>query len=428
MNATLPAPHPDPYATLRSPSYRLLFAANFLGVFATQMLGVVIGWELYERTHSTLALGLVGLAQVIPVVVLALPAGHVADRFARKWIGVLAMLLIMVSVLGLGALSWRRGPLLLIYVCLFFIGVARAFLGPALQALLAQVATPEDFANAATWYSTSWEASNILGPLAGGLLVAALGATALYPIMAGLMLVVAVLLAALRPRPMPVSAEPLSVESLLAGLRFVWSTKVILAAITLDMFAVLLGGATALLPVYARDILQVGATGLGLLRAAPSVGALTAALVVAHRPPFRHAGRTLLLVVAGFGLGTVVFGLSRSMALSLAMLLLMGALDNVSVVIRHTLVLIRTPDHMRGRVGAVHGMFIGISNELGAFESGALAALIGTAAAVALGGLGTVVVVGIVALAWPEVRRLRSLQSPPPTATDELMAPDPAQS
>jgi len=402
----------DPYAALRFPSYRLLIAASFLSVFGTQMLNITVGWELYERTDSPLALGLVGLAQIVPVVVLGLPAGHLVDRFARKWVAVGAMLLVGTSVLGLAALSWAAGPLPLIYACLFSLGAARAFLGPATQALLSQVVPRRHITNAATWYSSSWQASTIAGPTAGGLLVAVFGrATPVYLIVCGLTLVVALLFGALRPRPVARSVEPLSADSLLAGLRFVWRVKVILAAITLDMFAVLLGGAVALLPIFARDILHVGAAGLGLLRAAPSVGALLAALVIAHRTPFARAGRTLLLSVAGFGLGTVVFGLSRSMVLSLAMLALLGALDNISVVIRHSLVLGWTPEPMLGRVGAVHGMFIGISNELGAFESGVLAALIGTVPAVVAGGLGTVVVVGLVALAWPEVRGLRSLDS-----------------
>ena len=216
----------------------------------------------------------------------------------------------------------------------------------------------------------------------------------------------------LRPRAVPPSDEKLSTESLLAGARFIWNTKIILASITLDMFAVLLGGATALLPVFARDILHVGAEGLGWLRAAPALGAMLAGVSLAFLPPFKHAGRVLLLVVGGFGLVTIVFGLSQSFPLSLLMLALLGALDNISVVIRSTLVLTRTPDTMRGRVNAVHFVFIGISNELGAFESGVAAAIFGTVGAVVGGGIGTMLVVGAVALLWPEVRRLGRLNAP----------------
>ncbi len=293
---------------------------------------------------------------------------------------------------------------------MFFVGVARAFQSPATSALLAQVVPPEDFTSAATWQSSAWQASTVIGPTAGGLLVAAFGGAGLvYVIVAALVVVVAFLLWRLQPRPVERSTEPLSLDSLLAGLRFVRRTKVILAAITLDMFAVLLGGATALLPIYARDILHVGAAGLGFLRSAPPIGAIVAAVIIAHRPPFQRAGRTLLVVVAGFGVATVVFGVSRTFWLSLAMLALLGGLDNVSVVIRNTLVLTRTPDPMRGRVNAVHYVFLGLSNELGAFESGALASLIGVVPAVAAGGFGTVLVVGAVAVGWPEVRRLGKL-------------------
>jgi hypothetical protein len=263
-----------------------------------------------------------------------------------------------------------------------------------------------------TWESGVWQASSILGPALGGLVIALEGRAApAYALVAGALLLAALLAVLIRPRPVARSEEELTLSSLFAGTRFIWNTKVILAAITLDMFAVLLGGATALLPIFARDILQVGATGLGWLRAAPAVGAVLSALTLAHLPPFKRAGRTLLLVVAGFGLATIVFGLSHSFALSLLMLALLGAFDNISVVIRSTLLLTRTPDNMRGRVNAVHFVFIGISNELGAFESGVAAALLGTIGAVVAGGVGTILVVALVALIWPEVRRLGRLDA-----------------
>jgi MFS family permease len=355
-------------------------------------------------------LGLVGLVQVLPVLALALIAGHTADRFDRKRIVVLTMLTIALCTLGLTVLSYSSGPLLFIYGCLLIIGVARAFQSPAVSSLTAQVVPAEYFSNAATWESSAWQASSIIGPALGGFLIAVQKqATGVYALVTTLILAVGLMLGLLRPRPVAPSEEELSLDSLLAGARFIWNTKIILASITLDMFAVLLGGATALLPVFARDILLVGAEGLGWLRAAPAVGATLAGLSLAFLPPFRHAGRTLLLVVAGFGLATIVFGLSRSFALSLLMLALLGALDNISVVIRSTLLLTRTPDSMRGRVNAVHFVFIGISNELGAFESGVAAALFGTIGAVVGGGIGTILVVGAVALLWPEVRRLGRL-------------------
>ncbi|HNP85029.1 MAG TPA: MFS transporter [Kouleothrix sp.] len=406
----IPITRHDPFAALRFRDFRLLMIGTFVTVIAEQMLNVALGWELYERTRSPLMLGLVGLVQVLPVLALALIAGHTADRFDRKRIVVLTMLTIALCTLGLAVLSYSSGPLLFIYGCLLIIGVARAFQSPAVSSLTAQVVPAEYFSNAATWESSAWQASSIIGPALGGFLIAVQKqATGVYALVATLILAVGLMLGLLRPRPVAPSEEELSLDSLLAGARFIWNTKIILASITLDMFAVLLGGATALLPVFARDILLVGAEGLGWLRAAPAVGATLAGLSLAFLPPFRHAGRTLLLVVAGFGLATIVFGLSRSFALSLLMLALLGALDNISVVIRSTLLLTRTPDSMRGRVNAVHFVFIGISNELGAFESGVAAALFGTIGAVVGGGIGTILVVGAVALLWPEVRRLGRL-------------------
>lgn len=412
----------DPFAALRFRDFRLLMIGTFVTVIAEQMLNVALGWELYERTRSPLMLGLVGLVQVLPVLALALIAGHTADRFDRKRIVVLTMLTIALCTLGLAVLSYISGPLLFIYGCLLIIGVARAFQSPAVSSLTAQVVPAEYFSNAATWESSAWQASAIIGPALGGFLIAVQKqATGVYALVATLLLVVGVMLGLLRPRPVAPSEEELSLDSLLAGARFIWNTKIILASITLDMFAVLLGGATALLPVFARDILLVGAEGLGWLRAAPAVGATLAGLSLAFLPPFRHAGRTLLLVVAGFGLATVVFGLSRSFALSLLMLALLGAFDNISVVIRSTLLLMRTPDSMRGRVNAVHFVFIGISNELGAFESGVAAALFGTIGAVVGGGIGTILVVGVVTSLWPEVRRLGRLNDLEEPPTEEML-------
>jgi MFS family permease len=409
------APRHDPFAALRFRDFRLVVLGSFLAVIAEQMLGVAVGWELYARTHEPLALGLVGLVEIVPVLLLALPAGHVADRRNRKWVVVAAISGIALCTLGLGGLSLTQGPLLAIYALLFGIGVARAFQSPAFSALSAQVVPPTHFTSSATWSSGAWQASSILGPALGGLLIAVWnGATGVYACAGGLLLLVALLFSLLRPRAVPRSMEPMSRKSLLAGARFIWHTPVILGAITLDMFAVLLGGATALLPVFAQDILMVGAAGLGWLRAAPAAGAVLAALFMALRPPSRYAGRILLLVVAGFGLATVVFGLSRNFALSLGMLAVLGALDNVSVVIRSTLLLTRTPEALRGRVGAVHYVFVGISNELGAFESGLAAALLTTVGAVVAGGLGTILVVALVAALAPDLRRLRSLDNPAP--------------
>jgi MFS family permease len=412
-SAAPPGRH-DPYAALRFRDFRLLVGSTFLAVMGEQMLGVAIGWELYERTGAALALGLMGLVQVLPVVLLALPAGHIADRYSRKRVAILTMLLLALCAVGLAAISATSGPLWLIYGCLLAMGVARAFQSPVLAALPAQVVPSEHYSSAVTWESSVWQASSIAGPALGGLLIAWQSPTLVYLLTGLIMLLVALLLGLLRLRAVAQSDEPLTLSSLFAGLRFVWDTKIILAAITLDMFAVLLGGATALLPIFAKDILHVGATGLGWMRAAPALGAVLAAVALAHLPPMRRAGRTLLVVVAGFGLATIVFGLSRIFGLSLLMLAVLGALDNISVVIRSTLLLIKTPDALRGRVNAVHYVFIGVSNELGAFESGLAAALLGTTGAVVGGGIGTVVVVVLIGLLVPEIKRLGRLTAAEP--------------
>jgi MFS family permease len=411
----------DPFAALRFRDFRLMVLGSFLAVIAEQMLGVAVGWELYERTRDPLALGLVGLVEIVPVLLLALPAGHLADRRDRKWIVVAAMSGIALCALGLFGLSITQGPIPAIYALLFGIGVARSFQSPAFSALSAQVVPASHYTSAATWSSGAWQSSAILGPALGGLLLALWGgATWVYPVAGGLMLAVALMFCFMRPRKVARSEEPISLSSMLAGARFIWHTPVILASITLDMFGVLLGGATALLPVFALDILHVGAVGLGWLRAAPAVGAVVAALAIAMRPPFRYAGRTLLLVVAGFGLATIVFGLSKDFGLSLAMLALLGGLDNVSVVIRGTLFLTLTPDELRGRVNAVHSVFVGISNELGAFESGLAAALIGTVGAVVVGGIGTIAVVGAIAALAPQLRRLERVVRPEEPAGERI--------
>jgi MFS family permease len=377
------------------------------------MLQVALGWELYERTHSALALGLVGLATALPVVILALPAGHLADRIDRKKILIWAQVEFILAGLALAALSYWRGPVALVYAVLLTRGAAQAYNNPARQALLPRLVPTEIFGNAVTWASSAFQIAAVVGPGLGGITIALEGgATGTYIISTVLTVLYLIALTQIRAsggvsseaegRP----REKMTLESLAAGLRFVRDTKVVLAAITLDLFAVLLGGATALLPIFAKDILHVGPDGLGWLRAAPSVGALMTALTIAHRPAMRRTGPTLLFAVAGFGIATVVFGLSKSFWLSIVMLFVLGALDGISMIIRSTLVQLRTPDEMRGRVSAVNSVFIDMSNELGGFESGALAALVGPVTAVVAGGVGTIVVVASVAGAWPELRRL----------------------
>ena len=403
----------DPYAALRYRDFRLLLTGRFITSLGNQMLSVAIGWELWLRTHSAFALGLVGLVQVIPVLMLSLLAGHVADQYNRKRIVFFAEILLGLCSLGLAALSFFQGPVVLIYLCLLGIGIARSFNDPASATLLPQTVPPEIFTSAATWASSSWQLASVVGPAVAGLAVAWLGnVTIIYVFDVFAAVTFLVLLSFFKGRPLALSAKADTLDSLKEGIRFIRSKKIILAAITLDMFAVLFGGAVTLLPVFATDILKVGPTGLGLMRAAPSVGALLMALALAHLPAFKHAGRTLLLAVAGFGAATIVFGLSTYFWLSMLMLVMLGGLDSISVVIRSTLMLTRVPDEMRGRASSVNSIFIGASNELGGFESGLVAGLLGPIISVVGGGIGTILVVLAIARIWPEMRNMKTLDVP----------------
>lgn len=403
----------DPYAALRYADFRLLITGRFITTFGNEMLSFVIGWELWLRTHSALALGMVGLVQVLPVLVLSLPAGHVADQYNRKRIVIIAELGLALCVLALGWLSYTDGPLYLIYASLLGIGIARAFNEPASSTLLPQTIPSNLFSTAAAWNSSSWHFASITGPALAGLLVGFFNAnTFIYVFDALAAFTFCLMLLKIKGKPISLAPKASTLQSLKEGLRFMRDSKVILAAITLDMFAVLFGGAVALLPIYATDILMVGAQGMGLMRAAPSIGALVMAFMLAHLPPMKQAGRTLLLAVTGFGAATIVFGLSTSLWLSIAMLTLLGALDNISVVIRYTLLLSFTPDHMRGRISSINSIFIGMSNELGSFESGLAAAIFGPILAVVGGGIATILVVLAVARGFPEVLRLKTMDVP----------------
>jgi MFS family permease len=400
----------DPYAALRYPEFRLLFVGRLIASLGNQMLSVAIGWELWLRTHDAFSLGLIGLVQVIPVILLSLPGGHVADQYNRRKIIFITQILLFFCSLGLAYLSFIQGPLLLIYLCLLGIGVARAFNEPASATLIPQTVPPEMFTSAATWSSSSWQLASIIGPAIAGLIAAVMeSVTIIYLLDAVAALVFLAMVLLIKGRPLALSPKADTLESLAEGLRFMRGNKVILAAITLDMFAVMFGGAVTLLPVYATDILHVGSQGLGLMRAAPSIGSLISAFILTHLPPMKQAGKTLLWAVAGFGLATIFFGFSTNFWLSMTMLLVLGALDNISVVIRGTLLLTRTPDEMRGRTSAVNSIFIGVSNEMGGFESGSVAALFGPIASVISGGILTILVVLGVAKIWPEIGKMTTL-------------------
>jgi MFS family permease len=399
-----------PRAALAHRDFRLYLSSQFLANLGAPMLGVAVGWQVYSVTHRTLDLGYVGLAGFVPAFVFSPLAGHLADRVDRARIVAACNLALAACALALFAIAWRGMGVAPIYAVLFCAGVAHSFSGPAGQALVPGIVPPEHFPNAVTWGATFWQVSSIVGPALGGILYGACGGAAwVYATCAALLALASLLSLAIRPRPVQVAAEDVSWRSILAGLRYVRAHRVILGSVSLDLFAVLLGGATALLPVYASDILHVGPWGLGVLRSAPAVGATATAMALAYWPLTRRAGPTMLACVAIFGVATIVFGLSRSFGLSAAALLVLGASDMVSVVVRSTVVQLRTPHAMRGRVSAVNMMFIVSSSELGEFESGLTAAWLGAVPAVVLGGVGTLAVVAIYALLFSELRRVDRL-------------------
>ena len=392
------------------PSFQRYWAARLCVTLAIQMQAVAIGWQVYDLTRRPLDLGLVGLAQFLPSLGLALVTGHVADRYDRRTVMALCIIveaLCAVLFLTFTLQDGTNTPFLFGVLVLF--GTARAFEFPASVALMPNLVPPRLFTNAAAWSSSAWQAATIVGPAIGGLLYA-IGPEAVYGCCVLMFLLSVFLVNTIRIEQREKEQMAATWESVVAGISFIRGQPVVLGAVSLDLFAVLLGGATALLPVYARDILHVGPWGLGLLRSAPAVGALVTALLVARRPIQRHAGAILLGAVGIFGLSIVVFGLSRNLWLSLLALIILGASDMVSVVIRRVLVLVKTPDEMRGRVSAVESVFIGASNELGEFESGVTAAWFGVVPAVVLGGLGTLAIVGLWARIFPQLRQVGSLE------------------
>jgi len=390
-------------AVFASRDFGLYLAARFLSALAIQMQNVAIGWLVYDLTRDPFALGLVGLASFLPAVALALVTGHTADRYDRRGILVLCYLVTLITGLGLlGIAVSGSGQTSLIYGLLLVFGISRAFANPAGQALVPNLVPPEQLGNAIAWNSTAWQTATIAGPALGGLLYY-LGASVAFGAAALCFLVCCLLFGLIRSRPQPPPSE-MSWETLLAGIRFIRSRSAIFGAISLDLFAVLLGGATALLPIYARDILDAGPGGLGLMRSMPAVGALLVALWLAQRPLQSRSGLRMFQGVALFGIATIGFGLSTSLILSCVCLFVLGAADMISVFVRSTLVQFDTPDAMRGRVAAVNSVFIGASNELGEFESGAMAAAIGTVPAVVVGGVGTLAVCGLWMRWFPELR------------------------
>lgn len=431
--AVVPAPgdgRHDPYGALRVPAFRWFVLSLMAMTIGVQIQGIAVAWQLYAATSDPLALGLAGLAEVLPFLALSLPAGQWADRHDRRGlsligIGVLVLCagLFLAMTAGLhvgsgdtarevGSTSWSSP--LLIYTVLAVSGVARAILQPARQALGTMIVPASLYANAATWRSSTWQFASVLGPAIGGLLFAFAGALVTYAVVLTLIVLsfwgMTMVLVPRRARATPVASH--AGAGMLEGVRFVLRDRLVLAALSLDMFAVLFGGATALLPVFTKTVLHVSPEWLGYLRASPAVGAVLMALVIAHQPVIEKAGRTLLIAVAVWGLSIIGFALSRNVWLSCALLAMGGAVDSISVVIRSTLLQTRTPPHVMGRVMAVNSIFIGSANEIGAFESGVTARLFGAVNSVLLGGVLTILVVASMALLSPTLRQLGRLHGP----------------
>jgi MFS family permease len=409
----IPSQRHDAYAAFRYRSYRLFIAGWVLATVGTRIQSIAIGWEVYERTGEAFALGLVGLMQAFPVLALALPAGYLADILNRRRLIMASLIGMTLTSLALAALSFYEGPISLMYLFLFLDSTAVTLGRPARMALVPQLLPKADFPNAVTWNMSLMQIASVLGPALGGFMVA-ISLPMAYVIAALSSLWFIIILRRVETPPAVRRVGHTSLRTVLAGLQFVWHARIIFVMITLDLFAVLLGGAIYLLPIYAQDILHVGATGFGWLQAAPAAGSLMMALLLAHLPPMRRAGRSLLLAVAGFGVATIIFGFSTSFWLSLAMLFLTGAFDNISMVVRHTLTQLLTPDEMRGRVSAVSSIFVSASNELGGFESGLVAHWFGPVVSVVGGGIGTILVVAVTAVVAPEILSLGAMHEAKP--------------
>ncbi len=418
----------DPYELLRQRDFRLYLIGRLVAIIGQQMFAMAVGWEIYERTGSALALGMVGLTQVVPMFLFTLPAGHVADNHNRKHVVLLMTGIVATANLVLAFVSAVHAPIGFTFGLLFVMASARTFLAASAASFLPQLVERRLLSQAINWSASVFQTASIVGPVVAGFIIGHLHhagvrypAAPIYALNALAALTFCAFLARVRHLHVEVVKEKFSIATLLNGFRFVFSTRIILGVITLDMFAVLLGGATALLPIFAKDILFVGPRGLGFLQAAQPFGAICCAFFLAHRPPLQKAGHSLLWAVVAFGMATMAFGFSHWYWFSLLMLFTCGAVDNISVVVRHTLVQLLTPDNQRGRVSAVNNLFIGTSNEMGEFESGSVAHVFGPVMGNAIatgalisavtGGVGTILVVGAVAWFWPEIRKYGRLDA-----------------
>ncbi len=410
MSSSTYASSADRYAAFRHSSFKKYWIARFLSAFAVQIVSVSVGWQIYDQTRDAFNLGMVGLVQFLPALLLVLVTGATADRFGRRLIMGLSLVLeaVVTAILLSLTLAGLFEPMT-VFASLLLLGIARAFLGPSSASLVVNLVPTEDFANAVSWNSSAWQVATIVGPVAGGLLYG-LSPVAAYCVATAFLVAAALLIFSIpKPRQHTLTEER-SLSSMLAGFRYIWKEKIVLGAISLDLFAVLLGGTVALLPIYARDILDLGPWGLGLLRSAPGIGAVLTAIWLAGHPIRDHAGRVMFVFVAFFGLFNIIFGVSTLTWLSVVALALAGAADMISVYIRETLMQLWTPDHVRGRVNAVNMVFVGASNELGEFRAGLMAAALGAVPAVVIGGVGSIAVAMIWAAMFPQLRKARHLQ------------------
>jgi MFS family permease len=405
---------PDPYLALRYPEFRNFTLARLVITLGSLMQAVIVGWQIYELTRDPLSLGLIGLAEAVPAILVALYAGHITDITDRKKIllssyGLFILASVALFVIAIDAVGFlNANKVAAIYAALFTSGIARGFMAPSHFAFVSQLIPKEVLPNAITWNTSTWQTGAVAGPAVGGLVYGFFGAGISYFIIVVLICTGFALVASIKKKPLPEITSHTSLsERLTAGVKFVFKNKIMLGAMTLDLFAVLFGGAVALLPIFAGEILNAGPEGLGVLRAAPSIGAVIMVLAMTRIPLIKNAGRNLIIGVIGFGLCMIAFALSKNFYLSVMILVLSGMFDSVSVVVRSTIIQLETPENMKGRVSAVNSIFIGSSNEIGAFESGVAAKLLGVIPSVLLGGFMTLLVVGIVSYVNPRLRKLK---------------------
>jgi Arabinose efflux permease len=403
------SPTDDRFAAFRHRPFAYYFASRFLSAFASEAAVVAVGWQIYDLTRDPFDLGLIGLIVFAPSLLLILVTGSVADRFGRRSIMLICEIVIALCIGALAFLAIRGlTSVAPVFMIMLVIGIARAFHGPAAQALAPNLVPARDLPNAIAWNSMAWQTASVVAPVTGGLLYG-LAAPVPYLVATAMLVLAAAAIVAVPKQPRRARGEPPTWTSLLAGFGYIWREKVVLGAISLDLFAVLVGGAVALMPVFARDVLELGPAGLGWLRAAPGIGSIVMAIFLASRPIRRHAGMKMFVAVGLFGIATVVFGLSKNPLVSISALAVLGAVDTISVYVRQSLVQLWTPDELLGRVSAVNSVFVGASNELGEFRAGTMAAFIGPVPAVVIGGIGAVVIAVAWAAGFPQLRRIQTL-------------------